>query len=243
MCRHPSGQWPCTSHALVYNIALQNKSEPQPEHSHRAILQSVARPQVELQIRCYINAGCQLETPEGFHPVFVLQQPSKPVMRSDKKTSDAKIIIHPAERTLEHDAGCRSHFRVIHVAIPGQSNHSEQAIIAGDILLTADNQTPSALLIVIFTPSGPGNITDDAALRHARDFEMPGFFWGNIMRVAALGLLGKNDEARLEYDKLLKLKPDFASDCRNYIEVFVLDDNLVSRMLEGIHAVDSKNRQ
>jgi adenylate cyclase len=77
----------------------------------------------------------------------------------------------------------------------------------------------------------------DEALKHARDFEMPGFFWGNIMRVAVLGLMGKSREARQEYVKLLELKPDFPPCRLEIIESFVLDEDLANRMLCGIDTV------
>ncbi len=73
-----------------------------------------------------------------------------------------------------------------------------------------------------------------AALKHARDFEMPGFFWGHIMRVAALGLLGREGEANKEYKKLVEVKADFSTKYRYYISSFVLDEKILNRMVSGI---------
>ena len=72
------------------------------------------------------------------------------------------------------------------------------------------------------------------ALRHAYDFELPGFFWGSLMRATALGLLGRTTEAKRAYDNLIKIKPDFAQNARSYVDSFIMDENLVDKILKGI---------
>lgn len=74
----------------------------------------------------------------------------------------------------------------------------------------------------------------EKALMHAYDFELPGFFWGPLMRTTALGLLGRTTEAKRAYDNLIESKQDFSKNARGYIESFVMDEQLVDKMLKGI---------
>ena len=74
----------------------------------------------------------------------------------------------------------------------------------------------------------------EQALLHAYDFELPGFFWGPLMRTTALGLLGRTTEAKRAYDNLIESKQDFSKNARGYIESFVMDEQLVDKMLKGI---------
>ena len=74
----------------------------------------------------------------------------------------------------------------------------------------------------------------DAALEAARRFEQPGFFWNWIDRAAALGRLGRADEARGAIERLQALRPDFGDDPRRYLNCFIFTDDLVENVLDGL---------
>lgn len=74
----------------------------------------------------------------------------------------------------------------------------------------------------------------EKALHHANEFGLPEFFWGPIMRAAALGLIKRTKEANAAYKQVLSLKPDFSGREEDYVRVFVLDDRLVDMMLSGL---------
>ena len=74
----------------------------------------------------------------------------------------------------------------------------------------------------------------EKALHHANEFGLPDFFWGPIMRAAALGLLGRTKEASAAYERVVSLKPDFSGREKDYVRVFVLDEKLVDLMLVGL---------
>ncbi len=83
----------------------------------------------------------------------------------------------------------------------------------------------------------------EEALKNAQEFETPGFYWGHIMRASVLILLDKVTEANEEYQKLLELKADFPEKGLNYIQSFVLDDNLATKIFSGIELVRPENKQ
>lgn len=74
----------------------------------------------------------------------------------------------------------------------------------------------------------------ETALIHADEFGLPDFFWGPLMRTAALGLLGRSGDAGHAYQTLLDLKPDFAGRASAYVESLVLDEALATKMLDGL---------
>jgi adenylate cyclase len=74
----------------------------------------------------------------------------------------------------------------------------------------------------------------EVALHHANEFGLPDFFWGPLIRAAVLGLVGRTEEARTSYERILELKPDFSEKVRDYVRFFVLDDRLEDEMLEGL---------
>jgi adenylate cyclase len=49
------------------------------------------------------------------------------------------------------------------------------------------------------------------ALQEAQQFQMPQLFWDPLLRVAALGQLGREREAAQALAELLRLKPDFST--------------------------------
>ena len=72
------------------------------------------------------------------------------------------------------------------------------------------------------------------SLYHANEFGLPDFFWGPMLRAAVLGLLGYIADAKTEHRKLLALKPDFAEKARDYVSFFLLDEELIEKMLAGL---------
>jgi adenylate cyclase len=55
-----------------------------------------------------------------------------------------------------------------------------------------------------------------------------------MMRAAALGRLGRQDEARTAVGEMLKLTPDFASRGRWLIGRYVKVDDLIDTIIEGL---------
>jgi hypothetical protein len=46
--------------------------------------------------------------------------------------------------------------------------------------------------------------------------------------------VGRTEEARTSYERILELKPDFSEKVRDYVRFFVLDDRLEDEMLKGL---------
>lgn len=76
----------------------------------------------------------------------------------------------------------------------------------------------------------------EAAHREARMLRMPELFWDPLLQAAALGQLGRHDEAAHQLQNLLTLRPDFEQRATFFIRCFVLSDTLVQRILEGLSA-------
>jgi len=86
-------------------------------------------------------------------------------------------------------------------------------------------------------PAVPSLATDSlvaVAVAAARRFEQPGFFWNWIDRAAALGRLGRADEARGAIERLQALRPDFGDDPKRYLNCFIFTDDLVENVLDGL---------
>jgi adenylate cyclase len=65
-------------------------------------------------------------------------------------------------------------------------------------------------------------------------------FWYPLARAANLGLLGRYKEGKMFAERLLELKPDF-SDCgRRLIKHYIKFDDIVDRVIDGLHSVDLK---
>lgn len=60
------------------------------------------------------------------------------------------------------------------------------------------------------------------------------FFWRALMRAASLGLLGREEEAKLEADELRRLRPDFARRGRILIGRYLHFPELVERVVAGL---------
>jgi tetratricopeptide (TPR) repeat protein len=74
----------------------------------------------------------------------------------------------------------------------------------------------------------------EKALQQANSFGLPGFFWGPLIRTSALGLLGRTEEAKIMLGSLIDLKPGFPQNAQQYIESFVLDNDLVELINQGL---------
>jgi adenylate cyclase len=78
------------------------------------------------------------------------------------------------------------------------------------------------------------------ALQEANQFQMPQFFWDPLMRAAALGQLGRDQEAAQALTQLLALKPDFPSQARFLIGCFAKSPYLVEGLLNGLRLAGLK---
>jgi adenylate cyclase len=74
----------------------------------------------------------------------------------------------------------------------------------------------------------------EKALEEAERFGLPDFFWNPLLHAAALGQLGLKKQAHAAYQQLLRLQPDFPEQARFYVSCFVMQDDLIDRMLEGL---------
>ena len=63
---------------------------------------------------------------------------------------------------------------------------------------------------------------------------MPEFFWSYLDKTVATGLLGRIDAAKVLLDKVKQLHPDFANHPRYYVSSFVMEKELMEKMLEGL---------
>ena len=78
------------------------------------------------------------------------------------------------------------------------------------------------------------------ALQEAHQFQMTQFFWDPLLRAAALGQLGRNQEAAKAVEELLAVKPDFPSQARFLIGCFAKSPYLVEGLLEGLRLAGLK---
>ncbi len=72
------------------------------------------------------------------------------------------------------------------------------------------------------------------AFAEALKFNFPELYLDPMMRAAALGRLGRQNEAKAALSQLLKLEPDFAARGRSLISCYVKVDDLVDKIIEGL---------
>lgn len=77
----------------------------------------------------------------------------------------------------------------------------------------------------------------EEALAHAKQFNMPDLLWDPIERAAALGQLGRLDDGRNAIQELLALYPDFFQDPRRYLNCYIIRDDLVDEVLNGLEKI------
>jgi adenylate cyclase len=74
----------------------------------------------------------------------------------------------------------------------------------------------------------------EKAYEEAIKYDIPGLFWGPMLRAATLGQLGRRSDAEVQIANLKVLKPDFESKARYLISRYVKEDELVEKIIEGL---------
>ena len=74
----------------------------------------------------------------------------------------------------------------------------------------------------------------DSALKEARRFNTPAFFWDPIIRAAGLGQLGRQPEADKAVAELLALVTDFERRGRSLIQRVAFSEENTEMLLEGL---------
>lgn len=72
------------------------------------------------------------------------------------------------------------------------------------------------------------------ALGEAMKVNVPMLVWDPVERAAALGQLGKTDAAKIAVKEITSLHPDFAGNPRRYLDCFIMQDDLVDHLIEGL---------
>jgi adenylate cyclase len=72
------------------------------------------------------------------------------------------------------------------------------------------------------------------ALMEAMPINVPDVFWVPLIRAALLGLLNKIDEARIEAEKLLLLKPEIKKEKNRILGILIKDQEMKRRIVEGL---------
>jgi adenylate cyclase len=80
----------------------------------------------------------------------------------------------------------------------------------------------------------------EKGLEEACRYDIPGLFWGPMLRAANLGQLNRKKEAREQIKYLKKLKPDFEEKAAYLIGRFVKEDELVEKVMEGLRKAGMK---
>ncbi len=75
----------------------------------------------------------------------------------------------------------------------------------------------------------------EEAYQEARQFQMPQLFWDPLLRAAALGRLGREQEATQAVVELLQLRPDFSTRGRFLMSCYVKFDYLTDAFIGGLH--------
>ena len=74
----------------------------------------------------------------------------------------------------------------------------------------------------------------DNAFAEALKFNHPELFWDPMMRAAALGQMGRQEEAKTAVEQLLTLEPDFRVRGRQLISHYVKVVELIDMIIEGL---------
>lgn len=72
------------------------------------------------------------------------------------------------------------------------------------------------------------------ALNEAVKMNVPMLVWDPIERAAALGQLGRTDAAHMAIKEIMSVRPDFVDDPRRYLNCFIMQDELVDHVIEGL---------
>lgn len=78
----------------------------------------------------------------------------------------------------------------------------------------------------------------ELAYNEAIQYDLPGLFWGPLLRAACLGQLQRQEETEQQIAHLLELKPDFQEKARMLIKRFVKEEELVEHIIEGLQKIE-----
>ena len=78
------------------------------------------------------------------------------------------------------------------------------------------------------------------ALIEANNYINPALFWAPMLRAATLGQLNRLEEAKLQIEHLVKLRPDFEAKAHYLISLFVKEEELVHHVIEGFQKAGMK---
>ena len=92
--------------------------------------------------------------------------------------------------------------------------------------------TGGVWLPFFFREYAEGN--DRTARAFADRINMPTFYWAYAMRAMASGQLGDSERSRQEVQSLLELYPGFADSAASELAIWLKEDDLVQRCLEGL---------
>jgi adenylate cyclase len=74
----------------------------------------------------------------------------------------------------------------------------------------------------------------ETAYAEALKFNFPTLFWDPLTRAAALGQMGRNDEAKSAVKQLLKIEKEFETRGRSLIGRYVKVDKTIDKIVEGL---------
>lgn len=142
-------------------------------------------------------------------------------------------FFHLADRTLERNP--KSTLRLgalgFHLSLYGDWERGKQIL---DSVMQGNMEYPryfhGATTLYYYR-----NKAYEKALKEANNYQVPGFFWGPMLRAAVLGQLSRIDEARQELEQVKRIKPDFENKARYLISRFVKEDALAEQVIEGLH--------
>jgi TolB-like protein len=78
----------------------------------------------------------------------------------------------------------------------------------------------------------------EGAFLETMGFKRSTIFWYPLAKAATLGLMGRTEEARELYKKLLDLRPDFPGKCRTLIERYIKFEDIVELVMKGLRKAD-----
>ncbi|MEM9394399.1 MAG: hypothetical protein AAGA38_11105 [Pseudomonadota bacterium] len=74
----------------------------------------------------------------------------------------------------------------------------------------------------------------ERALLKANKVDMPAFFWDPLLRAAIHGKLGNEAEASNAAKQLLSLKPDFANEADDFLDIWQIEPGFRRKLVEGL---------
>jgi adenylate cyclase len=74
----------------------------------------------------------------------------------------------------------------------------------------------------------------EKALAEAEKFNMPEYYMSFLDKAVATGLLGRTRAAKDLLNRVVELHPDFANHPRYYVSAFVLEEDVLEKMIEGL---------